>query len=222
MKKLIVSVIAVTAIVSCGSGSDDDYSCGPFGSPRYDIVGMNVKPTTYEQMPENLGRPVATINLDAANTISNGNFILVFTADTTSNPTNAPSLARQSFRFNFSLLSSAYACSPPMPYTDELLSAINITSDSDFSADYPAGSDLNALFDMQYHENGTLLKTDANGERSHYTLSEYNELSYAATQYFQLRLNQAPQNGSHHQFSIEYMHKDGEHYSMSTEVISFE
>lgn len=44
--------------------------------------------------------------------------------------------------------SVAYACSPPDPTTDALITDIQIMSDEDFSQQYPSGSDLKELFDI--------------------------------------------------------------------------
>lgn len=51
-------------------------------------------------------------------------------------------------KWNFSLIQSAYACSPVVPTTDEKIDSIVILSDSDFNLNYSSGKNLSDLFDI--------------------------------------------------------------------------
>ncbi len=215
MRSLILGVSVLLLSVSC---RDVGTECGPFDSPRYDITGIEVAPVTYSELPQSIGYRVTTTTLDTANSVNANQFILELSANVVSDPAyvkNSPS-------FSFSLMSQAYACSPVGPYTEEKISQLNIISDNDFSADYPAGSNLNVLFNVLYNEQATPRHTDNNGEHTAYTVAEYVESTPKATQLIQLRLNQAPGEIKTHQFTLNYMHNDGEQFSVSTAVITFE
>ncbi len=49
---------------------------------------------------------------------------------------------------DFDLISSAYACDPVPPNTDEIIDSIKITSGKDFDVSHPAGTDLSDIFDI--------------------------------------------------------------------------
>jgi hypothetical protein len=51
-------------------------------------------------------------------------------------------------RWSPTLISAAHACSPPVPSSDEIVHSIEVYSDTDYSRDYPAGTDLADLFDL--------------------------------------------------------------------------
>lgn len=51
-------------------------------------------------------------------------------------------------KWSFSLINSAYACSPGIPETDEKIDSIVITSTKDFDINHPSGSELSDLFDI--------------------------------------------------------------------------
>ena len=50
--------------------------------------------------------------------------------------------------YTFSLFNSAFACSPPIPYSDEQNDYIIITSTKDFDQSHKSGSNLQDLFDV--------------------------------------------------------------------------
>jgi hypothetical protein len=53
-------------------------------------------------------------------------------------------------------------------------------------------------------------------------MAEYVATTPNATQILQLQLIQAPDELKTHQFSIDYMHDDGQQFSVSTSVVTFE
>ncbi len=64
--------------------------------------------------------------------------------------------AQYSQKWSFSLIQSAYACSPVIPTTDEKIDSIVILSESDFKLNHSSGQDLSDLFDVVVldHVNG--------------------------------------------------------------------
>ena len=88
------------------------------------------------------------------------------------------------FMFLFLLIKSAYACSPVPPYTDEKIEILNIISNQDFSDDFPAGANLNSLFNVEYNDQW-IYKRDVNSSnRSAYRFDEYIELNLARANFY--------------------------------------
>ena len=222
MKRLILGVSVLFLAVSC----KDVDQCGSIPNSQYHITGIEVTPVTYSELPSLIGFKVTTTAVDTNNAVDANQFMLELNADTAITPTlvkNSPDNGHSfKFSFSFSLMSKAYACSPVAPYTEERISQLNITSDNDFSADYPAGSNLNALFNVLYNQTLTPTHTDSNGDRTAYTLAEYVATTPNATQSLQLKLIQAPDELKTHQFTIDYMHDDGQQFTVSTGVVTFE
>ncbi|NQZ05721.1 MAG: hypothetical protein HRT35_01035 [Algicola sp.] len=223
MKRLILGVSVLFLAISC----KDVDQCGSTPNSQYHITAIEVTPVTYSELPTLIGFKVTTTAVDTNNAVDANQFMLELNADTAINPTlvkNSPDNGYNfSFSFSFSLMSKAYACSPVAPYTEEKITQLNITSDNDFSADYPAGSNLNALFNVLYSESVVVpTHTNSNGDRTAYTLAEYVATTPNASQILQLKLIQAPETLKTHQFTIDYMHDDGQQFTVSTGVVTFE
>ncbi len=91
----------------------------------------------------------------------------------------------------FDLFPSAYACSPPEPYSDEKITDIIIISNEDYDETHPAGTDLKDLFEVQ----------SSNGNRS--TVSEYLQ-KQPKIEYIEFKLAKAPEEKKTHTFTITY------------------
>lgn len=76
----------------------------------------------------------------------------------------------------FSLISSAYACDPVPPYSEEKITSITITSDQDFDSLHVAGTDLSDVFLVSRYSYDTkytiekYLKTEPKIENLEFTL----------------------------------------------------
>lgn len=100
-----------------------------------------------------------------------------------------------------SFTNQAYACDPPV-YAD-YLESLSITSDTDYDAAHPAGSDLNDIFLFNTREYSNM-KTHTE------FFSRSRELT---TSFLFLRFNTAPATTSTHTFSITLNLRDGETFS---------
>lgn len=109
------------------------------------------------------------------------------------------------------------ASSPLPPHTDEIISRLTITSDSDFSTWYPAGSSLNKLFAVQY----TSAYQDYN-YASGQNVDEYVDLNSHGALKIQFVLTEVAVLSKEHVFKIEYMYDDGENFEAYNEQIAFE
>ena len=98
---------------------------------------------------------------------------------------------------SFQIISSAYACSPPIPTSDEVIKDIRIYSDKDFNDGYPAGKDLAELFDV------VVLNRAEYGYRR-FELPNFVEQKPNAADKLILILKARPETTSSFQFTVEY------------------
>ncbi len=214
MKTIAILLMLNLLLTSCNNYD----SCGDLPNAQYDITSISAKATVSEPPFNSFGSPFTTTEFNTGQTVSVDQFILELNATTgpafTSNNkiTNPP--------FQFSLIPIAKACSPALPFTKEKISAIAITSSSDFSNEFPAGTDLKPLFLVIYNE--PYLFDKSSGENKPYSLEEFVELNPSAGHLIQLNLSQSPDISKTHQFNIEYSHEDGEFFMMSLADITFE
>lgn len=101
---------------------------------------------------------------------------------------------------SFQVARSAYACSPPIPTSDEVIQDIRIFSDKRFKDDYPAGKDLSGLFDVV-----VLNRADFGYRR--FELKNFLEREPNAVDELVLILDAKPETTSNFQFTIEYEQK---------------
>lgn len=99
---------------------------------------------------------------------------------------------------SFQIINSAYACSPPIPTSDEVIKDIRIYSDKRFKDDYPAGEDLSGLFDAV-----VLNRADFGGYRR-FELTNFLEKEPNAVDELILILVAKPETTSSFQFTVEY------------------
>lgn len=106
-------------------------------------------------------------------------------------------------------ITSAYACSPPIPsYTlTDKVTGINITADRDFNANYPQGSSLNAVFRIPLLSSINVTGTDAYGS----------EQMIGQNSYF---LDQKPEQAGDYTFTVTYTFESGKTLSGSTAPIT--
>ncbi|HEY9177703.1 MAG TPA: DUF5034 domain-containing protein [Flavipsychrobacter sp.] len=97
-------------------------------------------------------------------------------------------------------ISSAYACTPPLPIYNikDSIEGISITSNHDFDATHPAGASLNEYFKMpDFKEFNALVANGGYGA------------VYDAEKALQLRLEQSPSDTGTHVFTLTLKHKSG-------------
>lgn len=123
---------------------------------------------------------------------------------------------------SFSLISSAYACSPVLPSTNEKIVGIKITSSAAFDGSLATGDSLKSKFDVIYADSETDFYSYENDAVVYYSLNSYLEQDdvYAGNA-IQLILNEAPEFVGKHIFFIEFTLNTGEIFTLETPEISF-
>jgi hypothetical protein len=125
-------------------------------------------------------------------------------------------------RIFFSFISSAYACSPIPPSTNEKIVDIKITSSGAFNSTLTTGDPLTSKFNVVYADSETDFYGYEDGVIAYYTLNQYLEQDdvYAGNT-IQLKLTEAPEFSGTLAFFIELMLDTGEVFTLETPEISF-
>ncbi len=92
-------------------------------------------------------------------------------------------------------VNTAMACTPVPPTSEEVVTGISVYSDNDFGSEFPAGSDISALFDVVV-------------DGFAYSVDEFIGSEPNAVQTIRLVLKIQPENESLHQFDVIYQ-QDG-------------
>ncbi|WP_196159458.1 hypothetical protein [Reinekea sp. G2M2-21] len=122
----------------------------------------------------------------------------------------------------FSMISSAYACSPMMPSAKEKIVAVKISSSSAFNSSLAAGDSLVSKFDVVFADSATYFYSYEDSSVSYFSLERYLEQDEVYASYnMQLKLNESPEFEGQHIFFIEITLDSGEKFILETPVISF-
>ena len=207
-------LLASALLFSCFDESN--LPCGPFSNYIYDIDSMAAN--IYE-VPDGTDYPEISGVDFAGSNIALTDFLLVLS---TENVTYLAKATSPEFRQGW-LIKSANACTPPFPYTDETISDITITSNSDFNDTLPSGTVLNALFLVEYLSKYPSLPNTLDKLRpAPVSLIDYVSRSPNSVAHLGLRLVEAPTSSPSHTFTITYTHSSGETFVMTTPEITFE
>jgi hypothetical protein len=142
MKKRIVFIFTgyillfIIGLISCETNAND---CGPFPS-KFKIIGLDW--VNYKAIYSDTA-DTRLILSDILNDSIVYNKYSIFIS-----PRQETYFAQSSNNWSFSLMQTAYACSPVIPETDEKIDSIVIVSTKDFNVNHPSGSDLVDLFDV--------------------------------------------------------------------------
>jgi hypothetical protein len=192
-----ISAFTIVIVVSCGGGSD----CGSgFDYTSFDIDNM-------------------TLYAHDRNTVYTAPFDDdIYSFDDIEFTIIADEITKLSYIpktfFQYGLVPRAYACSPVPPSTDEVIREIIITSDSDYSDEYLAGSNLADLFEV-ISAHGSFLFLPI--PLTHY-ISEGSNSDIR----LDLRLIEAPDLSKSHSFTVNYVHMNGEEFVLNSQRIMFE
>lgn len=108
-------------------------------------------------------------------------------------------------KWNYSLIHSAYACSPGIPQTDEKIDSIGVTATKDFDIHHPAGSELSGLFDI-------VVLDDANNiYYEKYRLEDYVKTNPYVPDELVLILTEQPDLTTDFEFLVKYYQKGIDH-----------
>lgn len=138
MTRLLTAVLIGTLLTvgACGLSSTD---CGPFPN-KFKTTGFTTSIHQVE-FPDSLG-PRPQLSPIMGDTLGTGPLAIQMQPDIET---------YYAHRFEESplqVLPSAYACSPALPSSDEVIEDIRIYGDTNFGDDHLAGDDLSALFDI--------------------------------------------------------------------------
>ncbi|MGD8593045.1 MAG: hypothetical protein PVF82_09460 [Gammaproteobacteria bacterium] len=209
------ALLLVSALLfSCGDESSPP--CGPFSNYIYNIGSMAAN--IYE-VPDGTDYPAIGRVEFAGSSIALSDLLLVLSAESVTYIAKATS---PEFRQGW-LIKSANACSPPLPYTDETISDITITSNSDFNDMLPSGTVLNTLFLVEYISEYPSLPTTLHELwPAPESLLDYVSRSPKSVAHLGLRLVEVPTSSPSHTFTITYTQSSGETFEMTTPEITFE
>lgn len=107
-----------------------------------------------------------------------------------------------SVKYDYTLATGLYACSPPRVVTDEKIVGIEVSANKAFSDQYPQGADLSGLFDV------AIAEWERGGLVDRYDLKEYIQTKPFVPQGMTLILKVAPQTTDTFRFTIKY-YQDG-------------
>ncbi|MFV1984850.1 MAG: hypothetical protein ACC657_14990 [Thiohalomonadales bacterium] len=218
MKRNSILFLIFLLLLSCRHDGTTVSTCADSPPGYYDIQNMVANDLLYEGTNPDSYSWYNTRPIPAGQTVTNTNFIVELESSGKVDYVNN----QRKFFLKSSLISSAYACTRALPATYEIISAINITSNNDFDAMHPAGSNLNDLFTVEYtHGTGVDADFYLNGVKK-YTLNEFVAAAPQGMRKIHLKLIQDPVISKIQNFKIEYTQTDGDYYEMFLENIIFE
>lgn len=218
MKRYLLVSVAFLSLIVGGCGSDKiegpDDTCSGTSNPEYVIKSYTL--SVFSSDPR--GGYVGGDTYESADPIDFGSFILKLDIEKNT-------LAKRfDTSFDFSLMSKAYACSPVLPYTQQRISSINITSSAAFSDDLPAGSSLNDVFDVVYLDYVPTPYYNSTGDSiDYFSVSEFiAQDDNIPAEITQLALNTEPSFKQNHVFFLEINFHSGEQFLLESREISFQ
>jgi len=144
--KFFISSYLIFLLVGTFSCEKDD--CGPFANPKQQLSEISGAAVNLQQLDNNIGS--TEVAMDSVPFVHFG-----FRLNAVFKPLTNSQAQRKVLGFR--VIESAYACTPPPPFTDDNLNSIEIMADRDFNSNYGIGSDLSSLFDLVEYESFSLL-----------------------------------------------------------------
>lgn len=195
-KRLIIAFTLLLSLSGCYPGCDD-FEQDPY---KHVVSASTIQVYNAPQKP-NTSTPIELRTTAEANDF----MIEVKTIPTNSNASETNFISYFVPKISIHLFNSAHACSPPTSIISQKLAILNITSDSDFSEQYPAGSNLNKLFKIEFFEGEDLSGLDIED------ITEESTIDYDSghtLQHLQLKLTQAPSLSKSHRFFVQVNYAD--------------
>ena len=189
--RLLILFSGFLILILIGLFSCDD-KCGPFPN-KFKTVGLDwVNYKAIYSDTTDIRLLLSDIENDSVN-YSEYSILIV--------PRNETYFAQNAQKWSFSLIQSAYACSPVIPTTDEKIDSIIILSESDFSINHLSGKDLSNLFDAVVLDN-------ANGiYYEKYKLNDYLATNPSVPSELTLILREQPDLTTDFEFLVKYYQK---------------
>jgi hypothetical protein len=210
----LTSVLFSLLFVGCSGEEGPDNPCGDLGSPEYSIKNYQLNIFNSDKRGEVVDGAV----YDGDEAIDFNSLIIKLDIEQNTVAKHFEAL------FDFSLINKAYACSQVLPYTEQRISNINITSSTAFNDDLPAGSSLNDVFDVVYLDYvPTQYYAQVNGDVDYFSLTEFTaQPDNMPAKITQLAFNTEPTYKQNHVFFIEINFHSGEQFLLESREISFQ
>lgn len=194
MKRSLAFALLFGFLISF-SACDAGTQCGPFDS-RFVTTDFTSGAFEFElddslRLDPNV-LPPPELSPVGEDTLSHSDFSIQMRADIET------FASRRERGMSFSLVSSAYACSPALPTSEEVIEDIQIYSDEDFNDDYAAGDNLAELFDILVP-----IRVDAVAYHK-FDLNDFLSTNPNPTGEIILLLKEPPQTVSDLQFTVQY------------------
>lgn len=129
-------VLFMIGLISCGELGE----CGGPYPNKFKVIGLDW--ANYKASYSSTSDTRLTLSLIENNTVEYEQYSIFIS------PKKEYYYAQISNRWKFGFMQTAYACSPPIPETDEKIDGLIISSTKDYNATHPSGSDLSDLFDI--------------------------------------------------------------------------
>ena len=206
MKKILAFILTVVLLAAgaCTSPVDD---CGPFPD-TFKTTGFEAS-IHQAEFSDSLGAEPMLSRI-AGDTLRTGHFAIELRTEMETYFSHRSEASSTRF------LSSAYACSPVLPSSDEVIQDIQIYSDTAFGEEYSAGDDLSALFDVVVYRKSH--RHDGYPGYRRFDLNEFLDRDPTAAWTLFLVLDETPATTTRAQFTVEY-EQDGkgiESYEFTT------
>lgn len=181
------SILFIAFIIIGTSCSVSDNDCSSFDD-KFKTVDLYSELNTIEISES----PELFINFESISrdTITYDTFAILL------NPVKEYYSANQGDVLSFSIIPSAYACSPPVPVSEEVITGIDIYSDKPFAENFEADENLHSLFEV------FAIYNDSGVQRM--SLQEFLQSEPTVPDQLLLKLTKAPDSIREHRFTINY------------------
>jgi len=190
--KLLVNLVGGFLFLMAGLISCE--KCGPFAG-KFKVVGLDFS-TQNAEYSETAERKLTLSLVEKNDTISYNLFSILI------NPEIEGIFSLHQKMPKFDLVSTAYACSPPIPTTDERIDSILITTNKYFDEQHPAGTNLSGLFDVVVFDEVNNIFYER------FKLKDYVSTKPSVPGLLVLVLNNPPAKSEAFEFTVEY-YQDG-------------
>lgn len=200
----LVFLILGSGLISCGDGFD----CGPFND-KIKLTELSGVISEVVNFSEEDG--IADFSGFDGDQIYYDRFAIRVEQDFESYSWNDKS-------WNFGLISTANACTPPIPRSEEIIDSVVITTNHDFNLDYPLGSDLSNVFDVIVYDE----INDINFKK--FDLNDFIATEPNVPFVWYLVLKEAPASATNFQFHVQYYQQgiDTDFFEFTTDSIVIE
>lgn len=201
---LLLTVVTLLSSLSC----DDGFDCGPFPN-FFKLTNLDSELLEVEYSGDR--SRVIDYNGITENQVAYDKFAIGIIPEYNTYGWDNPTLS-------FGLISTAYACSPAIPESEEQIDSIIITTNKDFNSNYSQGSDLSEIFDIVGYDEANNLNDNL------VDLNEFIRMDPVVPYEFYLLLKEKPDTLTSFQFTIQFYQQgiDIDYFEFTTEEVTIE